>query len=88
MLIARFVRDAIEDFHCAYLTDEQMAELNPLVRKGILEGLLLLAALDSANDTVRDAARTIAQTFKRPPDYWERPDADELDPNVRALGSL
>ena len=30
--IAMVVRNAMEDFHCEHLTDEQMMELNPIVR--------------------------------------------------------
>jgi hypothetical protein len=86
MLIARFVRDAMEDFHCEHLTDQQMANLNPLIRKGIFEGLLLVRALESDNEEAQDAARAIAQTFKLPPDYWEPPSVDEVDPMVLAIG--
>jgi len=34
-LIAAYVRNNIEDFHCKYLTDAQMKELNPLIRNAI-----------------------------------------------------
>lgn len=33
--IAAAVRNAMEDFHVKYLTDEQMKELNPIIRNAI-----------------------------------------------------
>lgn len=33
--IAAVVRNAMEDFHVKYLTDEQMKELNPIIRNAI-----------------------------------------------------
>lgn len=35
MLVAMSVRNAMEDFHVANLSDEQMAELNPIIRQAI-----------------------------------------------------
>ena len=37
--IAMAVRNAMEDFHCKHLTDEQMQELNPIIRNGIYTAL-------------------------------------------------
>ena len=33
--IAAVIRNAMEDFHVKYLTDEQMKELNPIIRNAI-----------------------------------------------------
>jgi ribonuclease HIII len=33
--IAIVVRNAMEDFHCKHLSDEQMQELNPIIRNAI-----------------------------------------------------
>lgn len=38
--IAFHVRNAIEDFHVMYLSDEQMRELNPLIRNAIYTFLI------------------------------------------------
>ena len=35
MYLASVVRNAMEDFHCRYLSDEQMKELNPIIRNAI-----------------------------------------------------
>ena len=42
MFLAMVVRNAMEDFHCQHLTDEQMRELNPIVRNAIYTGLQAL----------------------------------------------
>jgi len=40
--IAMVIRNAMEDFHCRHLSDEQMAELNPIIRDAVLYGHLCL----------------------------------------------
>jgi hypothetical protein len=42
MLIALSVRNEMEDFHCKHLSDEQMKELNPIIRQGIYNMLAYL----------------------------------------------
>ena len=39
--IASIIRNQMEDFHCKYLTDEQMKELNPIIRNSIYSALQL-----------------------------------------------
>jgi len=39
-IIASYVRNNIEDFHCEYLSDEMMKELNPLIRNAIYTALV------------------------------------------------
>lgn len=39
MVLAMVVRNAMEDFHCRHLNDEQMKELNPIMRNAIYTGL-------------------------------------------------
>lgn len=41
MLMALHVRNAMEDFHASYLTDDQMKRLNPKIRQGLFEGLVM-----------------------------------------------
>lgn len=38
--IAAYLRNQIEDFHVAYLSDNEMKELNPLIRNAIFSYLL------------------------------------------------
>ncbi len=35
------LRFAMEDFHASYLTDDQMKRLNPRIRQGLFEGLVM-----------------------------------------------
>ena len=39
-VIASYVRDNMEDFHCKHLSDSQMKELNPLIRNAIYTALV------------------------------------------------
>jgi hypothetical protein len=38
-VIAMHVRNEMEEFHCQHLSDAQMKELNPIIRKAIYETL-------------------------------------------------
>jgi len=40
--IAIVVRNSMEDFHYKYLTDEQMKELNPIIRNAIYRAIYTL----------------------------------------------
>lgn len=39
-LIAAIVRNKMEDFHCKYLSDAQMAEINPIIRNAVYTALI------------------------------------------------
>ncbi len=68
MYIAKVVRNAMEDFHTEHLSDEQMAELNPIIRNAIYTALY-------AKDRKFDLrARMFVMFINRTiPDYWELP---------------
>lgn len=68
--IAMVVRNAMEDFHCEHLTDEQMMQLNPIVRNAIC------TALHAFNHYERDgeARKFVDFQFRMIPRYWETPD--------------
>ena len=78
--IAMVIRNAMEDFYCEHLTDDQMKELNPIIRNAIYTGLHALAHYDRSV-----AARSFAD-YQRIliPNYWEEPD---LLPRVLACSS-
>ena len=61
-VIAAVVRNAMEDFHCKHLSDEQMKELNPIVRNAIYTALIHL-----------QEDPFFLYTYYRMfvPDYWE-----------------
>ena len=40
-LIAALVRNSMENFHCKYLSDAQMKELNPIIRNAIYTAMVV-----------------------------------------------
>jgi len=68
--IAMVVRNAMEDFHCKYLSDAQMKELNPIIRNAIFTALY-------AKETMTKSERSeefVKYHFDMIPDYWELPE--------------
>jgi hypothetical protein len=68
-LIAMIVRNAMEDFHAAHLSDDQMRELNPLIRNAICTGL---HALENLSD--QRVMTYCALQKAMIPTYWEEPE--------------
>lgn len=68
--IAMVIRNAMEDFHCEHLTDDQMKELNPIIRNAIC------TALHAFNHYEQfDAAkRFMDYNLRMIPKYWEPPE--------------
>jgi hypothetical protein len=74
-LIAMHVRNEMEDFHCEHLNDDQMKELNPIIRKAIFEVLRQVYFLKKGNKKQRlMGAAYIHHLFLSIPTYWEEPD--------------
>ncbi|MCY6491429.1 hypothetical protein [Leptolyngbya sp. GGD] len=67
------VRNEMEDFHCKYLSDAQMRELNPMIRNAIA------TALYTARNYSEDEASFEWTNFqlKLIPEYWEEPELTE-----------
>ena len=77
-IVAMFVRNAIEDIHADHdvgLTDDVMAQMNPLIRRAIWEALEIID-----NPELHQAA--LAWTTMMIPDYWEPPST------LTSLGNL
>ena len=70
MLVAMNVRNAMEDFHVANLSDEQMAELNPIIRQAIFDTVVMIEQMDDP-----DTAEHLSWLIRTVPDYWEIPNA-------------
>jgi hypothetical protein len=69
MYIASVVRNAMEDFHCRHLSDEQMRELNPIIRDAIYTALY---AYENYNRSL--AAQSFVDfSIRLIPNYWEEP---------------
>lgn len=77
--IAMVIRNAMEDFHVRHLTDDQMKELNPIVRNAVFTALY---ALRHRRDS--EAAHAFMRFQERMiPKYWEEPQL--LDDYVNTL---
>jgi hypothetical protein len=68
--IAMVIRNAMEDFHCEHLSDEQMKELNPIIRNAICTALHAFNNYEHADA----AARFVDFNFCMIPKYWEEPE--------------
>jgi hypothetical protein len=78
-LLAMSVRNALEGFHADYLTDAQMAELNPLIRAGIYRALRALYLVTRGRtDQLRGLGLvSVAHFLHLVPSYWEAPGLTE-----------
>jgi len=68
--IAMVVRNAMEDFHVAHLSDAQMRELNPIIRNAIYTALYAMQFAES--DPA--AASFVGFALRLIPKYWEEPE--------------
>jgi hypothetical protein len=68
--LAMVVRNAMEDFHCRHLSDEQMAELNPIIRNAIYTAMYAYHCEKHSNA----AARFVDFHLISIPKYWEEPE--------------
>ena len=70
LVTATVVRNAMEDFHCEHLTDEQMKELNPIIRNAIYTALY---TIQHGGDEPW-CQRFFEHHLKMIPSYWEAPE--------------
>ena len=70
-IIAIAVRNEMEDFHCKHLSDEQMKELNPIIRNAIYTALYASTNPDKASQEF-----VLFQSMLIP-SYWEEPKLTE-----------
>ncbi|MBN2561062.1 MAG: hypothetical protein JXQ75_09045 [Phycisphaerae bacterium] len=68
--IAMVVRNAMEDFHCEHLTDDQMRELNPIVRNAICTALHAFHNYEQD----KEARKFVDFQFRMIPHYWKAPE--------------
>lgn len=68
--IAMVIRNAMEDFHCQHLTDDQMKQLNPIIRNAVCTALHAFNNYEKADA----AARFVDYHFRMIPEYWEQPE--------------
>lgn len=68
--LAMVVRNEMENFHAKHLSDEQMKELNPIIRNAICTALY---AFDNYDESV-GAKAFVDFNIRLIPGYWEQPD--------------
>lgn len=68
--IAMVIRNAMEDFHCRHLTDDQMKELNPIIRNAVCTALHAFNNYEKADA----AAGFVDFNLRMIPKYWEEPE--------------
>ncbi len=68
-MLAINVRNQMENFHVEHLTDEQMKELNPIIRNAIYSQLITIT---KANMGDKIAKETISFSKQAIPHYWEK----------------
>lgn len=87
LIMAMHVRNEMEDFHIRHLSDEQMKELNPIIRQAIYDILIYLEiAYHSDNQDLKNAAIRILEYQKfLIPDYWELPNEEAPRTILREL---
>jgi hypothetical protein len=74
-IIAMHVRNEMEDFHCAHLSDAQMKDLNPIIRNAIYATLRQLYFLKKGTNKQRlVAVQGIHHLLLMVPEYWEAPE--------------
>src|SRR5262245_32784097 len=66
-IIAMVIRNAMEDFHVEYLSDDQMRKLNPIIRNAVY------TALQALHDAARSehARQFLGVHAALIPSYWE-----------------
>lgn len=60
----------MEDFHCKYLSDAQMKELNPIIRNAVYTALY---AMQYHKDSLR-LREFVGSQIEMIPGYWEEPE--------------
>jgi hypothetical protein len=78
LVVALLVRNALEDFHAANLSNAQMKELNRLIRYTLYEAITQIEVMAGTPE----GEEFLAWVVTRIPDYWEIPGRD-LDPTGR-----
>lgn len=68
--ISIVIRNAMEDFHMKHLSDEQMKELNPLIRNAVYTALY---AMQYSNDSLK-LREFVGSQIEMIPRHWEEPE--------------
>jgi hypothetical protein len=79
-VIAMNIRNQMEEFHCKHLNDDQMKELNPIIRKATYEVLRQLYFLKKGTKKQRlVAVQQVHYLLMLLPKCWDAPDLTDED---------
>ena len=67
--ISIVVRNAMEDFHHAHLSDAQMKELNPIIRNAIYTAIYAFETCERS----KKSEGFVRESMSMIPPYWEEP---------------
>ena len=89
LITAMYVRNEMETFHCRHLSDEQMKELNPIIRQAIYNMLryVNIATYSKNIDETITAADVIEFQVHSIPDYWELPSEEAFRKDMSSFYS-
>ncbi len=94
LLIAMYIRNEMEDFHCEHLSDEQMKELNPIIRQAVYNIMRYIKLAYKKNNDAEKIFANREINFQRQsiPDYWELPTEEafrkDLEEGIKVLNLL
>lgn len=74
LVMATLLRNALEDFHVAHLSDTQMKELNRLIRYALYEAISQIETMAGTPE----GEGFLAWVVTRIPDHWEIPGRDQV----------
>jgi hypothetical protein len=87
LLLSMYIRNEMENYHCKHLSDEQMKELNPIIRNAVYKFLRLLEEADGDPDDQRSKAADAIIDFQELllPDYWELPNEQDFEAEINEV---
>ena len=85
LIIAMHIRNEMECFHTEHLSDEQMMELNPIIRQAVYN-ILTYINLASTGDVA--ARKIIDFEIMLVPDYWELPNKNSPKQYMEELSTV
>lgn len=90
LIFAMYIRNEMESFHSEHLSDEQMKELNPIIRQAIYNMLRFVEIASKKNNSAmkRAAIKEIEFQIMLIPDYWEMPSEELFQKEINQISDF
>ena len=87
LMFAMHIRNEMEDFHCQHLSDEQMKELNPIIRQALYEMFRCLSPTTTKKSSIEKkyTRATINYLIQMIPNYWELPSEEAFQKSIKSF---